>query len=67
MGYLRIAADKHYFSDVATAAIIGSIVGVGVPLIFHSPERAAPAPAGTISQPLGLPPVRTACSFSGRF
>jgi membrane-associated phospholipid phosphatase len=29
VGYLRIAADKHYFSDVVTAAIIGSIVGVG--------------------------------------
>jgi len=67
VGYLRIAADKHYFSDVVTAAVIGSIVGVGVPLVFHSPERAAPSSAGTTSQPLSLPPVRTACSVSGRF
>ena len=26
-GYLRIAADKHYFSDVFTGAIVGTIVG----------------------------------------
>jgi membrane-associated phospholipid phosphatase len=67
VGYLRIAADKHYFSDVVTAAVIGSIVGVGVPLIFHSPEHAASSSTGTLGQPLGLPPVRTACSVSGRF
>ena len=67
VGYLRIAADKHYFSDVVTAAVIGSIVGVGMPLIFHSPESAASSGAGTGSQPLGLPPVRTACSVSGQF
>ena len=67
VGYLRIAADKHYFSDVVTAAVIGSIVGVGMPLIFHSPESAAPSGAGTSAQPLGLPPVRTACSVSGQF
>lgn len=65
-GYLRIAADKHYFSDVVTAAVIGSIVGVGVPLIFHSPESAPPR-AGSSTQPFSLPPIRTAGSFSGRF
>lgn len=67
VGYLRIAADKHYFSDVVTAAVIGSIVGVGVPLIFHSPESTAPPRAGSSTQPLALPPMRTACSVSGRF
>jgi membrane-associated phospholipid phosphatase len=67
VGYLRIAADKHYFSDVVTAAIIGSIVGVGVPLVFHSPEHAATAAPGTTTQPLALPAVHTACSVSGRF
>lgn len=30
-GYLRIAADKHYFSDVLTGAAIGSAVGFAVP------------------------------------
>ena len=26
-GYLRIAADKHYFTDVLTGAIVGSLIG----------------------------------------
>jgi membrane-associated phospholipid phosphatase len=67
VGYLRIAADKHYFSDVVTAAIIGSIVGVGVPLVFHGPERASAPASGTTTQAFVLPPVHTACRMSGRF
>ena len=67
VGYLRIAADKHYFSDVVTAAIIGSVVGVGVPLVFHSPEHAATLAPGRTTAALALPAVHTACSVSGRF
>ena len=26
-GYFRIAADKHYFSDVFVGAIVGSLIG----------------------------------------
>ena len=29
-GYLRIAADKHYFSDVLTGALIGTGIAYGV-------------------------------------
>lgn len=64
VGYLRIAADKHYFSDVLTGAIIGSIAGVGLPLLFHSPREESPS---STSQPLGLPGVRPAFSLSGQF
>jgi membrane-associated phospholipid phosphatase len=35
VGYLRMAADKHWFSDVATGALIGTAVGVATPLVFH--------------------------------
>jgi len=35
VGYLRIAADKHYFSDVLVGALLGSLVGAVVPLVFH--------------------------------
>ena len=35
VGYLRIAADRHYFTDVATGAVIGTGIGVAVPLLFH--------------------------------
>jgi membrane-associated phospholipid phosphatase len=66
-GYLRIAADKHYFSDVMTAAIIGSIVGVGAPLLFHSRSSSQAPAASTTAQPLGAPPAHPAFSVSGKF
>jgi membrane-associated phospholipid phosphatase len=67
VGYLRIAADKHYFSDVVTAAVIGSIIGVGVPVLFHSTKSSAPASVGSTTTPLSLPPLHQAFSFSGGF
>jgi membrane-associated phospholipid phosphatase len=47
-GYLRIAADKHYLSDVLAGAVVGSAVGFLVPFVFHrvSPSTAGPQ-AGT--------------------
>jgi membrane-associated phospholipid phosphatase len=49
-GYLRIAADRHYFTDVLTGAVGGAIVGFVVPYVFHRPEAApttkGSAPAG---------------------
>jgi membrane-associated phospholipid phosphatase len=71
VGYLRIAADKHYFSDVMTGAVVGSIIGVGIPLIFHSASSsssaASPNPPSASSQALIAPPVHSAVSFSGGF
>lgn len=34
-GYLRIAADRHYLSDVLTGMAVGTVFGVGLPLLFH--------------------------------
>jgi membrane-associated phospholipid phosphatase len=34
-GYLRIAADRHYFTDVATGAVVGTAIGLAVPLLLH--------------------------------
>jgi len=45
--YLRIAADRHYASDVMVGAAIGSLTGFAVPYLFHNPKRqfmVAPAP-----------------------
>lgn len=36
-GYLRIAADKHYMSDVVVGAIMGTLVGYWVPRYRQSP------------------------------
>lgn len=35
-GTLRIVGDQHYFTDVATGAIVGTLGGVGIPwLLFY--------------------------------
>jgi membrane-associated phospholipid phosphatase len=34
-GYLRIASDRHYFTDVLAGAVVGGAVGVAVPYLFH--------------------------------
>ncbi len=43
--YLRIAADRHYASDVTTGAVLGSVTGFAVPHLFHNPRRLIVAPA----------------------
>jgi membrane-associated phospholipid phosphatase len=57
-GYLRIAADKHWLTDVVTGMVVGTAVGVLVPLVFHSPRSPGPMTAGT-----PLPPTPLAASF----
>lgn len=37
-GYLSIAADRHYLTDVIAGAVIGSAFGVGIPYLFHRPR-----------------------------
>jgi len=38
-GYLRIAADKHYLTDVLTGAVVGTAFGVGLPRLLHGREK----------------------------
>lgn len=35
-GYLRIAADKHWLTDVVMGMVVGIGIGVAVPYVFHS-------------------------------
>ncbi len=51
--YLRLAADKHYLTDVLVGAAVGSAFGVGIPRLFHErlalanvSLKIAPAPGG---------------------
>lgn len=46
--YFRLAADKHYLTDVIAGAVIGSAFGFGIPYIFHRPKDAGP-PHTTVS------------------
>ncbi|HPH65800.1 MAG TPA: phosphatase PAP2 family protein [Kofleriaceae bacterium] len=34
--YLRIAADKHYFTDVVGGSAMGALFGAAVPLLLHN-------------------------------
>ncbi|AUX34080.1 MULTISPECIES: phosphatase PAP2 family protein [Sorangium] len=43
-GYLRIAGDRHYFTDVLTGAVLGSATGVLIPVLFHGPRRGISGP-----------------------
>lgn len=38
-GYLRIAADKHYITDVLAGAAVGSAFGFGIPYFFHRNDK----------------------------
>ena len=47
--YLRIAADRHWLTDVLVGAVVGAGIGFAVPYFFHSaiddPPRASTAAA----------------------
>jgi len=56
-GYLRIAGDKHYLSDVLLGAVLGTAFGVALPILFHgrqgdNRESDGGSPVGTGAAPL---------------
>ena len=51
-GYLRIAADKHYASDVLVGAALGGLFGATVPFFLHRPPQGG-TPSATASFALG--------------
>lgn len=55
-GYLRIAADKHYFTDVMTGAAIGALSGLFVPAL-----------TGSLPHDLGFTPIRNGVAMTGSF
>lgn len=58
VGYLRIAADKHWLTDILVGSAIGGLVGWAVPWIFHppvpAPSTGTGAGAGVRMLPVGL-------------
>ncbi|HET9555285.1 MAG TPA: phosphatase PAP2 family protein [Anaeromyxobacteraceae bacterium] len=46
VGYLRIAGDKHYLTDVLVGAAVGSAAGWAVPWLMHRPETSGPSAPG---------------------
>jgi membrane-associated phospholipid phosphatase len=51
VGYLRIAADKHYLTDVLTGAAAGAAIGWAVPWLLHRPRGGGAAGAGVAAVP----------------
>jgi membrane-associated phospholipid phosphatase len=45
-GYLRMAADRHYLTDVLVGAATGTAVGYVVPTLFHDNVQVVPARDG---------------------
>lgn len=39
VAWLRIAADKHYLTDVAVGALVGGTIGVMMPRLLHAPRE----------------------------
>ncbi len=52
---LRMAADKHWMSDILVGAAVGSAFSIALPLLFHQPEgsavsvRLSPSPNGLVA------------------
>ena len=46
LAYLRVAADRHYFTDVLTGAVFGSAFGFAIPYFFHGPRSATSVRVG---------------------
>jgi membrane-associated phospholipid phosphatase len=42
-GYFRVAADRHWATDVISGWVMGTIIGAGVPWLFHRPCPVVPA------------------------
>lgn len=47
--YFRMAADKHYLSDVVIGSVLGAAFGVVVPLLHGRASPAAPPEQGAVS------------------
>ncbi len=47
VGWLAIADDKHYLTDVVVGAVVGSAIGWGVPWLLHRSRGAVALPGGT--------------------
>jgi membrane-associated phospholipid phosphatase len=62
-GLLRMAADRHWATDVIVGTIVGSGVGAAIPLLFHR-RQAGETPSGLS---LGHLPGGGLLTFAGTF
>ena len=60
VGYLRIAADQHYLTDILIGSTVGGLIGWAVPRIFHSPIPSSTQGTGA---GMRMPPVGLTLAF----
>jgi len=58
VGYLRIAADQHWLTDILVGAAAGGLLGWAIPRIFHSPS-----PTSSTGPALRAPPIGFRLAF----
>jgi hypothetical protein len=66
IGTLRMVGDVHYASDVATGALVGTAVGLGIPLLHHY-KRAAPGDVAGTGPQWNVIPLPTGLQIVGTF
>lgn len=57
ISYLRMAADRHWLTDVVAGAALGTGIGIAVPLLLHRKAREPDGRSATIivtPVPLGV-------------
>jgi membrane-associated phospholipid phosphatase len=62
---LRVMSDVHYFSDVAIGAAVGTLVGVGLPWLFHYRHGSRTRPGAHFV--VRLVPMHLGAAAVGRF
>jgi membrane-associated phospholipid phosphatase len=62
--YLRIAADKHWLTDVLVGIVVGAGIGFAVPYFFHSAVDDAPRPSASAALRAPALPAGTAMTIA---
>jgi membrane-associated phospholipid phosphatase len=62
--YLRIAADKHWLTDVVAGAVVGAGIGLAVPYFFHSAVEDPPRVQASAALRANALPIGTAFTIA---
>lgn len=53
-GYFRVAADRHWTTDVLAGAGVGTAAGLGLPVLLHRPGAGEPGRPALVVLPSGI-------------
>jgi membrane-associated phospholipid phosphatase len=62
--YLRLAADKHWLTDVVVGAAVGAAIGFATPYLFHSTSDESPRTSNALVLRTQTPPTTTLLTVS---